>query len=134
MIIAVDFDGTLCENKWPNTGMPNTKLIKRLIKMRTEGHRVILWTMRTHQPFYGNESDPVPRDLLQEAVTFCENQGLSFDGINEPDPYNSKQFGDDSRKIYADIYIDDHNAPPSFMKKFMIPFTRFAQFTRMLTR
>ncbi len=130
MIIAVDFDGTICENRWPEIGIPNTKLIKRLIKMREKGHRVILWTMRTHSPFYGRE--PGSRDLLSEAVAFCEAQGLFFDGINEPDPDNARQFGDDSRKIYADIYIDDHNAPSSFTKKFMIPFTRFKQMTRMM--
>lgn len=132
MIIAVDFDGTLCENRWPDIGAPNTKLIKKLIKMRSEGHKVILWTMRTHCPYFGSE--PGSRDLLREAVAFCEAQGLSFDGINEPDADNAKQYGDDSRKIYADIYIDDHNAPHSFFKKYMIPFTRFGQMVNILTR
>ena len=31
-IIAVDFDGTLCENKWTEIGMPNEKLIEYLKK------------------------------------------------------------------------------------------------------
>lgn len=33
-IIAVDFDGTLCENKWPEIGEPNTELIGYLIMMQ----------------------------------------------------------------------------------------------------
>ena len=46
-IIAVDFDGTLCENKWPEIGEPNTKLIGYLIEMRkTFGAKIILWTCR----------------------------------------------------------------------------------------
>ncbi len=130
MIIAVDFDGTLCENRWPEIGKPNTGLIKRLIEMKTQGHRIILWTMRTHSEFYGKEGGS--RDLLQEAVAFCSAQGLIFDGVNEPDPDNARQFGDDSRKVYADIYIDDHNAPAEFMRRHMIPFTSIKTLFRKL--
>lgn len=127
MIIAVDFDGTICENKWPDVGTPNIKLIKKLIRMQEKGHKIILWTMRTHSPYFD-------RDLLQEAVSFCKTWGLTFDGVNEPDADNAKLYGDDSRKIYADIYIDDHNAPHSFIKKYMIPFSGFRQMVRALTR
>ena len=119
MIIAVDFDGTLCENRWPGVGAPNKKLIEKLIGMRWDGHKVILWTMRTHKP-YGDDH----RDLLQEAVAYCENYGLVFDGVNEPDPENAETFGNDSRKIYADIYIDDHNANALFAREYLIPFTK----------
>lgn len=119
MIIAVDFDGTLCENRWPDIGTVNIKLILKLIHMRSQGDKVILWTMRTHKP-YGSGN----RDLLKEAVDFCEDHGLIFDGVNEPDPDNAAMFGDDSRKIYADIYIDDHNADSLFADKYLIPYTR----------
>ena len=121
MIIAVDFDGTICENRWPNIGTPNKKLIKRLIDLRSQGHKLILWTMRTDKPM---EINGETRKLLLEAVDFCEQQGLIFDSINEPDPENAKTFGNDSRKIYADIYIDDHNVSSNFMLRYGIPYTR----------
>ena len=46
-IIAVDFDGTLCENKWPEIGNPNLPLIEYLKKQQNLGNKVILWTCRT---------------------------------------------------------------------------------------
>ena len=119
MIIAVDFDGTLCENRWPQIGTANLKLIWKLEALQRQGHKIILWTMRTHRPF-GEEE----RDLLQEAVDFCKNHGLEFNGVNEPDPDNAAYFGNDSRKIYADIYIDDHNVSQSFADEYLIPFVR----------
>jgi len=48
-IYAVDFDGTLCESKWPGIGAPNKKLIQHLIQRRTEGAKVILWTCRVEE-------------------------------------------------------------------------------------
>ena len=129
MIIAVDFDGTLCENRWPGVGAPNTKLILKLIKLRSQGHKIILWTMRTHQP-YGDQN----RDLLQEAVDYCEDHGLIFDGVNEPDPQNAATFGNDSRKIYADIYIDDHNVCSEFTDKYLVPFLRNSEAQDIITR
>lgn len=41
-IIAVDFDGTLCENKWPEIGMPNEELIEYLKKRQANGEKLIL--------------------------------------------------------------------------------------------
>ncbi len=131
MIIAVDFDGTLCENRWPAIGAPNKKLIERLIEMKWDGHKIILWTMRTHEPIPKTEGE---RDLLQEAIDFCEDNGLIFDAVNAPDPDNAKQFGDNSRKIYADIYIDDHNAAGAFMDQNLIPFVRNLEAQDMIKR
>lgn len=130
MIIAVDFDGTICENRWPNIGAPNRKLINKLIELKELGAKIILWTMRTGAPFA--EGDTI-RDLLQEAVDFCEDQGLIFNGVNEPDPENAAIFGDNSRKIYADIYIDDHNANGLFTEEYLIPFTRNLEAQDILT-
>lgn len=48
-IIAVDFDGTLCENKWPEIGMPNEELIEYLKKRQTNGEKLILWTSRNEE-------------------------------------------------------------------------------------
>lgn len=93
-IYAVDFDGTLCESVWPGIGSPNTALIKHLIKRRREGNKVILWTCRCGS-------------RLEEAVSWCRNYDLEFDAVNENLSEMVKLFGNDSRKIFADVYIDD---------------------------
>ena len=121
MIIAVDFDGVLCEKRWPDTGRPNRKLINKLIELRKDGHKVILWTCRTNDPFTDMITGQA-RFLLREAVDFCEGYGLEFDGVNEPDPDSLETFGGNPRKIYAHVYIDDHNAAAAFMDEYTIPY------------
>ena len=95
-IYAVDFDGTLSNGEYPNIGEPNLALIEHLKKKKAKGQAtLILWTCR------GGES-------LIEAVKFCKKYGLDFDYINRNDEEMVKKYGNDNRKIYADVYIDDH--------------------------
>lgn len=105
-IYAVDFDGTLCESVWPGIGKPNTALISHLIKRRNEGNKVILWTCRC-----GNR--------LEEAVSWCRCHGLNFDAVNENLPIMVEFYGNDSRKIFADVYIDDK---AKIKARYCIPF------------
>lgn len=94
-IIAVDFDGTLCENKWPEIGEPNWDLIYNLIEQKEKyGTKLILWTCRVG-------------DKLKEAVDWCKERTLIFDAVNENLPEIIEMMGGDTRKIYADEYIDD---------------------------
>lgn len=95
-IIAVDFDGTLCEDKYPEIGEPNEKLISDLIKRREAGDKLVLWTCREG------------KDLM-DAVYWCYKHGLIFDAINKNVNDTVERFGFDSRKVLADIYIDDKN-------------------------
>lgn len=97
MVICTDFDGTLCESKWPDIGKPNRVLMKYLINCRRQGIKVILWTMREGK-------------LLDNAVEFCKLYGLEFDAINDNLQEQIQFYGNNPRKIYADWYIDDHNA------------------------
>lgn len=93
-IIAVDFDGTLVKDEYPKIGMPNIKLINKLRKLSRD-NTLILWTCRTG-------------DKLKEAVEFCLLCDLQFDYINENSKEILKKYGNiDSRKITADIYLDD---------------------------
>lgn len=95
MIIAVDFDGTIVEHRYPKIGKALPNSIKVLKKLKAEGHILILWTYRSG-------------DELNEAIKYCKKNGLEFDAINN----NSKDEVYDtsySRKIYADLYIDDRN-------------------------
>ncbi len=93
-IIAVDFDGCLCKNCYPGIGKPNMRAIKKLIRLRATGTKIILWTCRE-----GNR--------LLEAVRWCNEYGLYFDAINGNLPAMSLLYGNDTRKVGADEYWDD---------------------------
>ena len=99
MIIAVDFDGTLCVESYPEIGAPNLKLIRMLRKKQELGDKLILWTCRAG-------------DKLDEAVEWCRMQGLYFDAVNDNLPEMVEMWGNNSRKITADIYIDDKSMTP----------------------
>lgn len=100
MIIAVDFDGILCEDRFPEIGKPNHEMIGLIRQAIDEGHEVVLWTCRTDQP-------------LVEAVAWCRERGLHFCAVNDNAPSNKIKYKDiypnGTRKVYADVYIDDHN-------------------------
>lgn len=104
MIIATDFDGILCKNEFPNIGSPNYEVISMIRQLMDAGHEVVLWTSRTD-----NE--------LLAAVEWCEDYGLHFTSVNENTPSNMQKYRDKypngTRKVYADLYIDDHD--PSFI-------------------
>lgn len=95
LTIAVDFDGTIVENRYPKIGKPLMFAIESLRKLQKEGHQLILWTYRT-----GPE--------LEEAVAFCKAKGITFYAVNKSYP---EEIYDDSlsRKIQADVFIDDRN-------------------------
>lgn len=98
--IAVDFDGTLCFSKWPELGAPNMPLIQRLIALRNSGAcKLILWTCREGE-------------LLDNAVFWCAQQGLTFDAINENLAETKAYWRNDSRKISYDLLIDDKSYHP----------------------
>ena len=96
MTIAVDFDGTIVEHEYPKIGKPIPFAIDVLKKLQYEDHHMlILWTVREGT-------------LLDEAVEYCKNNGLEFYAVNKNFPEETLEPGI-SRKIVADIYIDDRN-------------------------
>ena len=98
-IIAVDFDGTLVEDKWPEIGKPNKDMFEFLKYLQKEHNiKLILWTSRTDRH-------------LVNAIEFCKAQGMEFDAINENIPEVKAFTGGDTRKVYADIYLDDKSIP-----------------------
>jgi hydroxymethylpyrimidine pyrophosphatase-like HAD family hydrolase len=99
MIIAVDFDNTLCESNWPHLGKPIMKTIDFCRQAKQAGHKLILNTCRC-----GRE--------LEEALQFCSEHQLNFDCVNENLPEIIQLYGGDTRKISADRYIDDKNILP----------------------
>ena len=96
MKIAVDFDGTIVEHKYPKIGKPVLFAFEALNELQKRGHKLILWTYRS-----GKE--------LDEAVDFCLKNGIEFYAINKS--FSEEKFENNhiSRKIDADIFIDDRN-------------------------
>lgn len=104
--VAVDFDGTLCRDAFPDIGEPNPVVIGYVKKLAAEGSKIILYTSRENGT----------RPLLDEAVAFCKAQGIPLYAVNENpgNPYAAR-FGlkhSDGRKLYADLYIDDKAMNP----------------------
>ena len=94
-IIAVDFDGTIVKDAYPDIGKPILFAFDTLKKMQDEGFQLILWTYRSGKK-------------LQEAVDFCKSKGIEFYAVNKsyPEEVMNESI---SRKIHADLFIDDRN-------------------------
>ena len=123
MIYAIDFDGTLVNNRFPYIGeerkfstlMLNDAKIGEFIpatdfckELQRKGHKLILWTSREGE-------------FLQEALRWCLYRGLIFDAVNDDLPQVKQCFPDElkswegskrARKIHADVYIDDKAVVP----------------------
>lgn len=93
-IVAIDFDGTLVEDKYPQIGLPNLSVFSLCKELKRQGVRLILWSCRDG-------------DYLQEAVSFCSARDLYFDSINQNIKEVRDLFSGDTRKVYADLYLDD---------------------------
>lgn len=96
MTIAVDFDGTIVEDQYPQIGKERPFAVATLKQLMKDGHYLILWTVRKGEK-------------LDDAVKWCEDRGIRFFAVN-------KDYADDeldqlhhSRKIKADLFIDDRS-------------------------
>ena len=97
MIIAVDFDGTIVEHRYPAIGKERLFAIETLKRLNNDGHKLILWTVREGR-------------LLEEAVEFCRERGVEFYAVNRDYPEEEKEKNSHfSRKLKADVWIDDRN-------------------------
>lgn len=95
MIIAIDFDGTLCDHRFPEIGGEAPHAFEWLKKFQDAGAKLMLWTMRNDRP-----NEPV----LSQAVQWCRERGIEFWGVNNnPEQHSWSQ----SPKQYAHVYIDD---------------------------
>ncbi len=95
MIISVDFDGTVVEHRYPKIGEEIPHATEVLKKLQADGHKLVMWTVREGR-------------LLDEAVEWCRERGVEFAAINETLKANGEHHNN-TRKIDADIYIDDCN-------------------------
>lgn len=95
MKIAVDFDGTIVENRYPRIGKPKLFAFETLLQLQKKGHQLILWTYRKGE-------------YLEEAVEYCRENGIEFYAVNKSFP-EEKFDPSMSRKINVDLFIDDKN-------------------------
>ncbi len=98
MVIAVDFDGTIVEHKYPEIGEERPFAVETLKKLAEQRHKLILWTVREGK-------------LLEDALDWCKERGLEFYAINSDcsDRFNEAKDKNYSCKLNADVFIDDKN-------------------------
>lgn len=96
-ILAVDFDGCLCDSSWPELGDPIMPVLSAAKRRQEQGWKIILWTCRCGE-------------ALQKAVEWCRDWGLVFDAVNDNLPEVKAAYGGNSRKITATEYWDDRAA------------------------
>lgn len=103
MTIAIDFDGTIVEHRYPSIGRELPFATATLKKLIEDGHKLILWSVREG-------------DLLQEAVDWCRERGVRFHAVNgffdedlEEEAGDREKNPHYSRKLKVDCFIDDRN-------------------------
>ena len=98
LVIAIDFDGTIVTNKYPNIGYLKRNAKEVINKLYDEGHDIIINSCRQ-----GREE--------REMVEFLIDNEIKFDEVNENLCYRIEEYENDCRKIGADVYIDDKAYP-----------------------
>lgn len=97
MLIAVDFDGTIVEHRYPEIGPEIPFAVQTLRMLIAERHKLILWSVREGE-------------LLDEAVNWCRERGIEFYAVNRDYPEETLTNNDHfSRKLKVDVFIDDRN-------------------------
>ena len=96
MVIAIDFDGTIVEHRYPEIGKEIPFSVETLKMLQQDRHKLILWTVREGH-------------LLDEAVQWCKERGLEFYAVNRDYPEETREDRGFSRKLKADMFIDDRN-------------------------
>ncbi len=99
MIIAIDFDGTIVEDRFPEIGNLRKDAQETIEQLHKDGHYIIIWTCRTGL-------------RAVEAHAFLMENEIPFHQLNKSNPENVAKYGLDTRKVYADVYIDDKAITP----------------------
>lgn len=105
--VAVDFDGTLVQDAFPEIGAPNQNVIDLVTRLQKAGVKTVLWTCRNGS-------------VLDKAVSWCEQHGLHFDAINENLTEVQQKWGGDTRKVMVDYYLDDKSLGFGMLKALKI--------------
>jgi hypothetical protein len=93
-VIAIDFDGTIAVDDYPNVGPEISGAIDSIKEIQSLGVDTVLWTCRGGVP-------------LDNALSWLSERGVEFEFVNENTTTELDFWGTNPRKIAADIYIDD---------------------------
>lgn len=96
LVLAIDFDGTITEEAFPKIGKLRTGAKRWINQLYADGHYIIIWTCRNGK-------------RLLEAEHFLVRQGVNFHKINDHAPHVLLRYGSNTRKVFADLYVDDRN-------------------------
>lgn len=91
-VIAVDLDGCLWEEDFPNIGAINWHVVNTVKMWKEQGHKIVIWTCRSDEK------------SIKEAKDKLDELGIKYDKFNENVP---NQYGGDPRKAYCSMYLDD---------------------------
>ena len=94
MIIAIDFDGTIAAGEYPVISDLQPGARDVINRLYDEGHYIIIWTCREGA-------------CLARAINYLLEEGVKFHRVNDHHPASVQQYGNNSRKVYAHLYIDD---------------------------
>ena len=94
LILAIDFDETIVQCDFPRIIKLRPDAKKIINQLYDDGYYIIIWTCR-----HG--------DHALEAETYLLKNGIRFNKFNQHHPALIKRFRNDTRKISADVYIDD---------------------------
>jgi len=86
--IALEFDGVIVENDYPQMGKPNEEAISVLTELIENGYKLILNTKR-----YGPS--------LSEAIRYCNQNNILFYSVG-----NNELKENESNKLNATLYIE----------------------------
>lgn len=96
MVIAVDFDCTIAKTKYPTILGEVDGAREAMEQLHHAGHYIIIWTCRKGEH-------------LISAINWLLEHRIPFDRVNASAPVDIERWGDEQRKIGADVYIDDKN-------------------------
>lgn len=94
IVLALDFDDTIVKSKFPEIIRAKKGAVKYINKLHKKGYYIIIWTCR-----HGEHIDMATKWLADNEIL--------FHNINTQHPRLVEYYGNDTRKISADIYVDD---------------------------
>lgn len=95
--IAIDWDGTIVEDgAYPKAGEFKTHAVDVLKRIIAEGGEIAIWTCRNGEE---QESAIIDKLIAEGIYNFTFNKPF--------DHFTNIYGGDNARKIFADVYIDD---------------------------
>ncbi|PWR74828.1 hypothetical protein ACKUB1_13760 [Methanospirillum stamsii] len=96
-VISVDYDGIIVtDGNWPEPGQVIPEAVESINRLHDSGFCIIINSCRI-----GKAEEAMVRKLNELGINYCR--------VNENCPERIKKYETDTRKISADLYIDDRS-------------------------